>query len=225
MIELRLVGRLAKEFMPKVMLEVSSIPEAVRALCIQIPGFEESLRRGSYRVTRVSASGASTDVDETSLPLALGRTKIVYIRPVIKGNKRGGLGKVLLGAVLIGAAFLIPGSAGLAGKAAMGATMGGSGLTYGYLASMGALMMLNGVSQMLSPQPGSSNREEANSHLIDATGNRTEQGGAVPIVYGEAFTGSTVVSAGITVEEFPIPGKNEEDTVLPTEFSPDPNAV
>jgi predicted phage tail protein len=212
MIEIRMTGRLAKDFMPRVKMEVTSIPEAIRGLCVQLPGFEHALKEGHYRVTRVSAGGVKTDVDEGSLHLSLGRTRVVYIRPVVKGNKRGGLGKIIAGVVLLGAAFLI-GPAAFTSSFTGGAAMTG---TQGYLASMGGMMVLNGVSAMLSPQP--KERKEQNSHVMDASGNRTEQGGGVPIIYGEVFCGSTVISSGMSVEEYPITGTPDEEN-MPPEFN------
>lgn len=197
MVKLKLTGRLGKAFGKEVSLEVSTIPEAIRALCLQIDGFESTLKEGAYKVTRSGPNG-TFEVGPEDLNLLLGHTHTVTIKPVARGNKRGGLGKILLGVLLIGAAFFFAPIAGLS------ATIGGTSMTYGYLANIGAMMVLNGVAQMLAPQPKSENAEEDASHILDATGNRLEQGGGVPLIYGEVYTGSVVVSTGMTVEEFPI---------------------
>ena len=209
MITLRLTGRLGKEFGREFQLEVSTTAEAVRALCYQLPGFEESLKKGTYRVKRVSAVATySLGVDE--LHAGIGRAREIVLTPVVHGGKKQGLGKIILGVVLIGAAFFTGGMT-LAGLSSTTPIFSGiAGLTPGYLSSMGALMLLNGVSAMLTPNQ-TAVEEKRESFSIEATGNRIEQGSPVPLIYGEAYTGSVVVSVGITVDEIPLDDDEEEE--------------
>jgi predicted phage tail protein len=204
---LKLTGRLAKKFGKEFHLDVESPAEAIRALCYQIPGFEEALKEGSYRVKRLVTPSYGFDIGIEAVHLNFGKSPGFILSPVVKGSKKQGIGKIILGIVLVGAAFFFSGglAAGAIANGAMAATIGSTGITYGYLASMGAMMMLNGISRMLTPSvknPGPSDQKA--SYMLDATGNVTEQGNAVPIVIGEVFTGSVVVSTGITTEEVPV---------------------
>lgn len=204
MLTLKLAGRLGKEFGREYKLDVTSTAEAIRALCYQLKGFEDAFKQGEYRIIRVSGNGAR-DLSIDDLHLGVGRAREVRIVPVARGAKRGGLGKILLGVLIIGAAFMGAGFAvsGLANPVTIGGTAMGS-MTYGYLATIGGMMLLNGVSSMLSPQQSSSDADKNKSYTMDATGNRIEQGSPVPIIFGEVFTGSVVVSVGISIEELPI---------------------
>lgn len=197
---LKLTGLLAKKFGKEFQLDVESPAEAIRALCYQIPGFEEALKEGSYRVKRLLTKTSGYDIGIEAVHLTFGKSPGFVITPVVAGSKKGGVGKIILGIALVGAAFFFTGGA----AAGLATTIGSTGLTYGYMATSGAMMMLNGISKMLTPSAKTpKNKDQKESFMLDATGNLTEQGNPVPIVIGEVFTGSVVVSTGITTEEIP----------------------
>jgi predicted phage tail protein len=68
---------------------------------------------------------------------------------------------------------------------------------------LGATMILTGVAQLISPQPTMSplerGREAARLESFSFSGivNTSQQGLPVPIIYGRAFAGSAVISAGL----------------------------
>lgn len=194
-----LTGRLGKEFGSEFHFDASTPAEAVRTLCYQIKGFEEALKRGAYRVTRVYEK-ASEVIDETLLNFTLGRAIALKIEPVKVGRKNGGLGKIILGVALVGAAFFFSG--GALGATAFSAF--GSTVSYGQIALVGGLMALSGASAMLAPKvkDKTDDKKEPTSFLIAAPQNMIEEGHPVPLVYGETFIGSVMVSAGISVEEY-----------------------
>lgn len=194
-----LTGRLGRLFGRKFELEISSPAEAVRALCYQIPGFEDELRKGYYRVKRVFEYGIQ-EIDEALLSFQLGKAIGVRIEPVVKGSKSGGLGKIILGVALVGAAFFFSG--GTLGAAAF--SLAGSSVSYGQIALVGGLLALSGASALLTPKVKSdtNNKDEVTSFLISAPSNMIEQGNPVPLVYGQTHTGSVMISAGISVEEY-----------------------
>jgi predicted phage tail protein len=212
--KLILTGRLGKEFGREFEYDASTPAELIRAYCYQVPGFEKALMQGEYRVVRMSPS-TPHDIGENALHLQFGRATGIKLVPVVKGAKGGGkkgLGKIILGVVLVAAVFMTAGAAGAfaSGGAGMSSTLATTGLlshvTYGFLASQAAMMVLGGVAQMLTPtvkdgQPS----DQKESYLMDATGNLTEQGNPVPIVFGEVYTGSVVISTGVEIEELPIP--------------------
>ena len=70
--------------------------------------------------------------------------------------------------------------------------------------SLGVSLVLGGIAQMLTPLPklpASGARDEIQSDYFNGPVNTTAQGGAVPVLYGELFVGSAVISAGISVEQ------------------------
>ena len=70
--------------------------------------------------------------------------------------------------------------------------------------NFGIFMALSGVSQMISPTPtppGVSDDPQTQNFSFSGVQNTSRAGIAIPVVYGEIFTGSLVVSAGIDTED------------------------
>jgi predicted phage tail protein len=199
--KLKLYGQLAefighKEFE----IKVSSVSQAVSFLIHNFPEVERYMGPKYYQV-----KVGNYEIDENEISYPVGQEDIHFI-PVISGAGRG-IGKVLLGAALIGGAFLFtpltmgsffspivaPGSFAAAGamtKAAIG---------------IGASLVLSGVSDMLFPLPKlpDFNSEEDPQLSFNFSGiqNTSRAGTPIPIVYGEIFTGSVVISAAIDTNQ------------------------
>lgn len=201
---IKLTGRLSKEFCDEYVLDVQSPAEAVRALCTLVDGFEDAIREGEYRVT-VLRDKADITIDEEALHLSFGDATGMRIEPVVGGAKKG-LGKIILGIALIGVAFwAAPAILGMQAGAASAAQITIGGISATKIASLGALMALQGASTLLTPTPTApQSADQQESYLLDATGNLLEQGNPVAVVFGEAFVGSVVISAGITSDEMAI---------------------
>ena len=95
------------------------------------------------------------------------------------------------------------GTYGLGGAAAV---KGGILTGIGTLTSaIGASMVLGGVSDMLFPKPKmpefSSPNDPRISFGFSGTQNTSRAGTPVPLVYGEIFTGSVVISAGVDTHQ------------------------
>lgn len=195
-----LTGRLAKKFGKKFELDIASPAEAVRALSYLISGFEDEIRKGYYRVIRVFDTGRQIGYSENDLTFYMGRAHTLRIEPVAQGAKSG-LFNIVIGAALVGAAFLLTGGA-LAGTAF---TLFGQAITGTQLALVGGLMAISGVSSMLAPQfeePANETKEKS-SAMISTPSNRVEEGHCVPLVYGrDVFVGSVVIANAVNVEEF-----------------------
>lgn len=201
---IKLHGKL-KEFGDEIRMEVNSVAEAVRALSFQLPGFRESLKQGAYHVLRDTKS-----IPEEALLLGLGKSCTIHIIPVVMGAK-GGAGKMIgvaiLGVALVAAAAVFAPAAGGFGAAAF--TAMGTSVTFGQIALVGGALILSGVAGLLSPTPsvGSSDyvdREtaaERNSFLFDGATNTTEQGQAIPVIYGRIKTGSVVINSSISTTQ------------------------
>lgn len=179
---------------------MQSPTEAVRALCLQIPGFEEEIKKGWYRVTRIYENGIKHDYNNDTIAMTMGRATILRIEPIAQGRKQGLL-NIVFGAVLVGAAFLLTGGV----LSAPALTLFGQTITGTQLALVGGVMAIAGVSAMLAPQmkQDADENKEKSSAMINTPTNRIEQGHCVPIVYGRrVFVGSVVINNAINVEEF-----------------------
>ena len=194
--KLKLYGQLAefighKEFEVK----VNSVSQAVSFLIHNFPEVERFMGPKYYQV-----KVGSYAIDKSELSYPVGQEDIHFV-PVISGSGRG-IGKILLGAALIGIAFATGGA--VVPYAPL--KFGMSGFTGGTffaqtLANIGLGLTLMGVSEMLFPlpQPQRFNSEEDPQLSFNFSGiqNTSRAGTPVPIVYGEILTGSVVISAAI----------------------------
>tara|TARA_R100000458_G_C8238943_1_gene218521 strand:+ start:166 stop:795 length:630 start_codon:yes stop_codon:yes gene_type:complete len=178
--------------------------EAIRALCSNFPGLDkwliDSEKDGvAYRVKVGKEMIEQENISNLSLPWSA--KDVFSIRPVIAGAG-GGFGKVLAGAVLIGAAFMTGGAT---------FTLAAGLQTTSFLAqaavTAGTFLALGGVSQMLTPtptMPDYARGKEANrleSFTFSGIVNVSKQGMAIPIVYGRCYVGSCVLSSGLDVDQ------------------------
>lgn len=180
----RLYGRLGTMFGREHRLAVSNAREAVRALCILIPGFQQHMQ-DEHSTYTVFLGQRNVGKDELADPA--GRNDI-RIAPVPAGAKRAGLFQVIVGVVLVVAGFFTG-----------GATWGPAMMV------MGAGMVLSGAMLMLSPQStGSSAQDGPNnrpSYAFNGPVNTAAQGNPVPILYGRLIIGSCVISGGVYAED------------------------
>lgn len=183
---IKLYGKLGAKFGRVHQLAVANAAEAVRALCVLLPGFESHLANapGGYAVFYGKQNLAPDQLGHPS------GSDDIRIAPVPAGAKSGGIFSVVLGAVLVVAGFW---TGGTTTKLGMGLLMGGAGLAIG-----GAMMML-------SPQaPGTASADSsANSSSYGFNGavNTEAQGNPVPLLYGELIVGSAVISGGVYAED------------------------
>ena len=198
--KIKLYGELAnfvghKEFEVK----VETLSQDVSFLINNFAGIEEYMNPKYYQVKVGNYS-----IDETEIHHPIGQEDIHFV-PVIQGAGRG-LGKILLGGALIALSFGVGGvfanplafgakgfgfaSAGLGAKAAFG---------------IGAGLLLSGVSDMLFPVPKlpdfNSEQDPRISFNFSGTQQTTRAGTPVPLVYGEIFTGSVVISGAVDTEQ------------------------
>lgn len=175
-------------------LDVNSPAEAIRAISVQLPAFRKAIAEGEWHVVKGDME-EGTNLDEDRLLMGLGRVSDIHIIPAVTGSG-GKFGQIILGAVLIGAAFWT-GGASLAAWGAGAKAMG----------ALGAGLVIGGVAQMLIKPPstdfaGREAPDQRPSFLFDGPVNTSTQGLPVPLIYGEVKTGSVVISAGMTSEDF-----------------------
>ena len=179
MVTVRFYGDL-KQFGTSFKMDVASVPEALRALMVQIAGLREHIEKGHYRVTadgkKLTESTLETDVE-----------KSLHITPVVKGaGKDGGLLQTIAGVVLVVVGVV------------MNVYAPGSGTVF---IQLGAGMVLGGIAQLLTKLPKMDNfskdTDQLKSSSFSNLVNMAAQGAPVPIVYGEMMIGSKVLSQGI----------------------------
>ena len=199
--KIKLYGELA-EFVGHKEFEVKAdtLASAISFLVNNFEGIDKFMNPKYYQVKIGNYA-----IDESEIGFPIGKEDIHFV-PVITGAGRG-FGKVLLGAALIAGAFLFtplapsqffnpivsPGSFAAAGsitKAVVG---------------LGGALILQGVSEMLFPLPKPPSFESEEDPRLSFSFGGTQQTGRagtpVPLVYGEIFTGSVVISGGIDTEQ------------------------
>tara|TARA_R100001163_G_C5038702_1_gene177311 strand:- start:620 stop:1237 length:618 start_codon:yes stop_codon:yes gene_type:complete len=199
--KIKLYGELAefvghKEFE----VQVDSLAKAVSFLINNFEGIDRFMNPKYYQV-----KVGNYDIGEKEIHHPVGQEDIHFI-PVISGAGRG-VGKILLGAALIGIAIAAPGAGFAFGKSGVGfiATGAAPNALMAAIGNIGIGLTLMGVSEMLTPLPKSrdfsSEQDPRLSFSFSGTQQTSRAGTPVPIVYGEIFTGSVVISGGVDTEQ------------------------
>lgn len=176
-----LYGQL-RQFGRSFRLSVRSPAEAIKALCIQIPGFERFISNAKSRGIEFAVFRGSKNIDEKELGYS--GSGEIRIAPVITGSKRAGILQTIVGAILIVASF-IPG--------------------FQALLPVGIALVAGGVIQMLSPQPSglktSAAPENTPGYAFGSAKNTTASGNPVPLCIGKRRWGGAIISAAIYAED------------------------
>ncbi|MEH3772864.1 tail assembly protein [Enterobacter asburiae] len=186
----RLYGVLGTTFGREFQLSVASPKEAIRALCVIVPGFERFLNTSKQRGLTYAVFSGKRNLNDDELSMDQSSVDI-RIAPVILGSKRGGVFQTILGVALVAVGAV--------------ASYFGGGAVGVPLMQFGAAMALGGVVQMLSPQTtGLASKQSADNKASYAFGgvtNTTAQGNPVPLLYGKRRIGGAIISAGIYVDD------------------------
>lgn len=178
---IRLGGPLRK-FGKEFTLSVRSPAEAIKALCIQIPGLERYISSAKSRGLEFAVFRGKRNIGEAELGYQ-GRG-VIRIVPVITGSKRAGILQTIVGAILIAASF-IPG--------------------FQALMPVGIALVAGGVIQMLSPQAGglktSAAPENTPGYAFGSAKNTTASGNPVSLCAGRRRWGGAIISAAIYAED------------------------
>ena len=178
---IRLCGVL-RQFGKEYRLSVRTPAEAIKALCIQVPGLERFINSAKAKGLEFAVYRGKRNIGERELGFhGSGDIKII---PVITGSKRAGLLQTIVGVVMIVASF-IPG--------------------FQALAPVGIALVAGGVIQMLSPQPGglktSAAPENTPGYAFGSAKNTTASGNPVPLCIGNRRWGGAIISASIYAED------------------------
>ena len=179
---------------------VNSTAEAMRFLLTNFPKLEGHMMDRYYKVLI-----DNNEIGEEEISYPTGKADINIV-PVITGA--GGIfGKIMLGALLIGGAFMTGGVTGAAffnGAGGAGSFAEATYLTKAAI-TIGGALVLQGVSEMLFPLPKFekyNNEEDPRvSFSFSGVQNTSRAGTSIPLCYGEIVTGSVVISAGIDTHQ------------------------
>lgn len=184
--KIRLYGVLAKKFGKEFYLDVDNTREAMRALSVQVPGFEHFMLHAHEQGLEFAVFQDKQNISETELDMSTS-AKVIKVVPRVKGA--GGALQTILGAVMIAAAFITGGTSIAAWGALQGALFGA-----------GVGMMVGGVAQMLMPkvETTKNQNEDGNKANFGFGGAVTTiaQGNPVPVLYGQREVGGFIASAG-----------------------------
>ena len=185
MTTIRLHGQL-RQFGKSFRLAVKSPAEAIKALCVQIPGFERFLSNAKSRGLEFAVFRDKRNIGEKELSYS--GTGDIRIAPVVVGSKRGGVLQTIVGAILIVVGVIF--AATPFGTPLIGAGIG---------------LVAGGVIQMLSPQASglktSAAPENTPGYAFGSAKNTTASGNPVPLCAGERDWGGAIASAGIYAED------------------------
>ncbi|WP_158973942.1 tail assembly protein [Pseudomonas sp. BAV 4579] len=199
---IRLYGVLGARFGRVHRMVVNSAAEAVRALSVQLPGFEEFFYSARDRGLVFAVFHGRRNIGQEELGHPPGRAEI-RIAPIIEGSKRSGGLQTVIGIAIIAVASYFSGGLAATGSGALFGTAGGA--VWGAVGAVGISMALSGVSQMLTKTAtGLDAHDSADnkpSYSFGGPVNTQAQGNPVPLLYGTMIVGSAVLSAGIYAED------------------------
>jgi len=183
--KIKLYGILAKKFGKEFHLAVDNTREAMRALCVQVPGFEHFMLYAHEQGLEFAVFQDKQNISETELDMSTS-AKVIKVVPKVRGA--GGAVQTIIGAVLVVVGIVVTGmsfgSAGAVGAALIGAGVG---------------MMVGGIAQMLMPKIENQDQNQDGNKANKGFGGAVTtiaQGNPVPVLYGQREVGGFIASAG-----------------------------
>jgi predicted phage tail protein len=185
--KIRLYGVLAKKFGKEFRLDVDNTREAMRALSVQVPGFEHFMLHAHEQGLEFAIFQDKQNISETELDMSTS-AKVIKVVPKVKGA--GGAVQTILGAVLVVVGVVVgvttgwTGVGGAAGAALIGAGVG---------------MMVGGIAMMLMPKIENQDQNQDGNKANKGFGGAVTtiaQGNPVPVLYGQREVGGFIASAG-----------------------------
>ena len=201
--KIKVYGRLARFIGERTFeAEVNSPIEAFKFLIANFPKLESHILQQNYCV-----KVGDYEINEKEIDTPVGSQEIKIV-PIAVGAGKG-VRRFLTGALLVGLVVATGGAAGVTFGGGAGLGFGGTSLTFGgkllaAAGNFGIFMALSGAAEMISPTPkppGISDDPQQLNFSFSGVQNTSRAGTAIPIVYGEIFTGSLVVSAGLDSED------------------------
>ena len=183
---IKLYGILAKKFGKEFHLAVDNTREAMRALCVQVQGFEHFMLHAHEQGLEFAVFQDEQNISETELDMNTS-AKVIKVVPKVKGaGGDNGVLQTILGAVMVvvGVVLMyVPGGQAFA-PSLIGAGIG---------------MMIGGVAMMLMPKIENQDQNQDGNKANKGFGSAVTtvaQGNPVPVLYGQREVGGFIASAG-----------------------------
>ena len=174
---IKLYGVLGKKFGKEFHLAVESTREAVKALSVQVPGFEQFMLTAHEQGLAFAVFQDDENISEEQIDFETG-AKVIKIVPKVIGAGGNGILQTILGAVMIVVGVI----------------------TQQYWAvGMGVGMMVGGIAQMMMPKMDEGDQNQDGNKANKGFGGAVTtiaQGNPVPILYGQREVGGFIVNAG-----------------------------
>ena len=174
---IKLYGVLGKKFGKEFKLAVESTREAVKALSVQVPGFEQFMLTAHEQGLTFAVFQDDENISEDQIDFETG-AKVIKIVPKVIGAGGNGILQTILGAVMIVVGVI----------------------TQQYWAvGMGVGMMVGGIAQMMMPKMDEGDQNQDGNRANKGFGGAVTtiaQGNPVPILYGQREVGGFIVNAG-----------------------------
>ena len=172
--------------------DISNVAEVGRFLVANWPDIEKHMQDQHYKIF---VGNYNLGKEELNYPI--GDSEEIRIVPIAVGAKgvfNSTIGKIVTGAALIAAPYLAPALFPVVAKISTASIASGIGVS----------LALGGVSQMLTPTPdipafsgNDSTLDPQSNYSFSGVQNVSRSGVPVNLIFGEIFTGSVIVSAGI----------------------------
>ena len=174
---IKLYGVLGKKFGKEFHLAVESTREAVKALSVQVPGFEQFMLTAHEQGLAFAVFQDDENISEDQIDFETG-AKVIKIVPKVIGAGGNGVLQTILGAVMVVVGVI----------------------TQQYWAvGMGIGMMVGGIAQMMVPKMDEGDQNQDGNRANKGFGGAVTtiaQGNPVPILYGQREVGGFIVNAG-----------------------------
>lgn len=180
---IKFYGVLAKKFGKEFQLDVASVREVMRALSVQLPGFEKFMLHAhehglAFAVWQDKRNIAASEIDMHT------DADVIKIVPRVIGAGGNGVLQTILGAVMV-----VVGAVAMYFGQPWGANLVGAGIG----------MMIGGVAMMLMPKIDNQDENQDGNRANNGFGGAVTtvaQGNPVPVLRGRREVGGFVVSAG-----------------------------
>ncbi|HHP7980525.1 TPA: tail assembly protein [Acinetobacter baumannii] len=182
---IKLYGILAKKFGKEFHLAVDNTREAMRALSVQVQGFEHFMLHAHEQGLEFAVFQDDENISETELDMNTS-AKVIKVVPRVMGAGGDGVLQTILGAVMVvvGVVLMyVPGGQPFA-PSLIGAGIG---------------MMIGGVAMMLMPKIENQDQNQDGNKANKGFGSAVTtvaQGNPVPVLYGQREVGGFIASAG-----------------------------
>lgn len=182
---IKLYGILAKKFGKEFRLDVENTREAMRALSVQVPGFEHFMLHAHEQGLRFAVFQDEQNIGESELDMHTEARVIKIVPKVVGAGGNNGILQIVLGVILVAVGYFTFGATSPYGAALIGAGIGS---------------MVGGVAMMLMPkvdtlQDENQDGNKANKGFGGAV-TTVAQGNPVPVLYGQREVGGFIASAG-----------------------------